>query len=220
MGNDTVPHLERKVQSTRISARPLFEQIDDSKALKLMPEDDIRIVFLRTALQHLFTGVSERCMAKVMAECDRLNKIEVQVQRAGDRGGNILYIDDMFETGADMVILRIKEHLCLVPEPSESLTVDDTACIPLERRSDKTGFFVESSSTAVLRMESIGRQILLTLITKDRQQLTVTRIVDSFALLLQMGELGRKLVKQRLFLIIHVVILLTCLVYHYSVCSL
>ena len=69
-------------------------------------------------------------------------------------------------------------------------------------------------------MESIGRQILLTLITKDRQQLTVTRIVDSFALLLQMGELGRKLVKQRLFLIIHVVILLTCLVYHYSVCSL
>ena len=186
-----------------------------------MAEDDIRIIFLRTALQHLFTGVSERCMAEVMAECDRLDKIEVQVQCTCNRGGDIFYIDNMLKTGTDMVILRIKEDLRLMSESSKRLTVDDTSRISFERRSDQTWFFVKSSATAVLRMEGIGRQILLTFVTKDRQQLTVTRIIDSFTLLLHTGELVRKLVKQRLFLIIHVVILLTCLVvYHYSVCSL
>jgi len=63
----------------------------------------------------------EGSVPDIMSERDSLNQIQIQIQRAGDRRRDVIHIDDMFDPGTDVIVLRIEEHLCFMTEPSECL---------------------------------------------------------------------------------------------------
>ena len=115
-------------------------------------------------VERVFAGVAEGRVPEVMAERDRLGKIVVESQGAGDRASDLRDLDRMGEPGAGMIALVIDEDLGLVGEAAERGRMDDPVAVALElrpRRRRRLGHETPGSASGIRR---IGRPRLPRLI--------------------------------------------------------
>ena len=89
----------------------------------------------QAAIEHLLARVSERRVAEVVAEPDRLDQVLVEPQRPGDRPGDLRDLDRVGQTRPVVVPLRGDEDLRLVLEAAERLAVDDPVAVALRTAS-------------------------------------------------------------------------------------
>src|SRR5581483_5349815 len=82
------------------------------------------------------TGVTERRMAHVVAEADRLREVFVEPKRTGDDACDARRLERVRHARAVVVAGRVDEDLRLPLQTAERLGVQDAVAVALERRAD------------------------------------------------------------------------------------
>ena len=86
-------------------------------------------------VERLLADVTERGMAEIVAEPDRLDEVLVEAQGTRDRARDLRDLQRVGQAGAVVIALREHEHLRLVHEAPERLAVDDAVAVALKRRA-------------------------------------------------------------------------------------
>ena len=85
---------------------------------------------LEKVVEHVLTRMSERRVAEVVAERDRLGQVFVQAQLPRDAPGDLRDLDRMRQAGPEVVSLERDENLRLVLQPPERARMDDAVAVP------------------------------------------------------------------------------------------
>ena len=128
MAEDAVAHRLGQVESPPVA----FEHLDDPQRLLVVPEA-LAEACLDAGVQRALADVTERRMAEVVANADRLDQVLVESQGPRHRARDLGDLDRVGETRAVVIALGQHEHLGLVLEPPERLGVDDAVAVALER---------------------------------------------------------------------------------------
>src|SRR5688572_7421519 len=113
--------FERKIQSRKFGVA-FFELIDDAKRLQIVLES---AELSHAIVQRVLTRMSERRVAKIVREADRLGQRLVQAQRACDGPADLGNLERMGDPGAVQVAFVVHENLRLVDEPAKGIRVND-----------------------------------------------------------------------------------------------
>ena len=109
-------------------------------------------------VEHLLAGVSERRMAEVVRERDRLGEFLIQPEGARDRARDLRGLHRVREAGAVVVALVIDEDLGLVLEAAERGAMDYAIAIALEAGAHRMVGLGDAPATAVPRQHRIGSE--------------------------------------------------------------
>ena len=135
--------------------------------------DDVEILIIDDGSKDIFS-LSSRAIRKVPASAGRSfptrNVSPVRGRRrlalrgtlrrfraAGNRTGNLGNLQSMSQTGAVMVAFRRQKHLCLVFEPAEGLTMDNSVTVPLKGCTQFALLFRLFAAFGVCRKHCIRR---------------------------------------------------------------
>ena len=124
VGEDAVADLVREVQPPRDPPRLLV-------VAEAAAEGGVERV-----VERLLAGVTERRVAGVVAEADRLDEVLVEPQRAGDDPRDRGRLERVRHPRPVVVALRVDEDLRLSLQAPERLRVDEPVAVALERRAD------------------------------------------------------------------------------------
>src|SRR6185503_7094966 len=105
-----------QVQPVETRVAPLEER-DHPEALGVVVEP---AVLPHRPVEGALAGMSERRMAEVMGERERLGEVLVEGQAAGDGARDLYHLEGMGQPSAEMIALVVKEDLGLVLEPPKS----------------------------------------------------------------------------------------------------
>ena len=111
-------------------------------------------------LQHALAGMTERGVAEIVAERDRLRQLLVQTQHFRDASRDLRHLERVGEARAVMIARRREEHLRLVLQAAERLAVDDAIAIALKRRTDRILGLVLQASPGVAALRRLRREDL------------------------------------------------------------
>src|SRR6185437_12502737 len=120
--------LERQVEPSKLGIA-LLELIDHAQGLQVVLKAP---VWAHALVERVLPGVSERGVAQIMGEADRLGKRLVQSEGARDRAGDLRHLDRVGDSGSIQVALVVDEDLRLVDQPAEGVRVNDSITIALE----------------------------------------------------------------------------------------
>jgi len=121
--------IPSRVSSVRFSPR---EQVDDPQALTVVIEAAVTTHAIR---QHPLARVTERGVAEVVRERDRLREVLVEPQRARNGAGDLTPLECVGEAVPVVIALVVDEDLGLVLQPPEGARVDDAVTVALEGRA-------------------------------------------------------------------------------------
>ncbi len=150
---DAVPHLPGQVQPPAL----LFQAIDHAQALLAVPEPAVRHELAIDLVERRFAGVTERRVAEVVAERDRLGEVLIEPQRAGDGASDLRDFEGVGEARAIVVLLGVDEDLGLVLETAERLGVDDPVAVALEIRAHRALRLVAQPPARIHRRHRLRR---------------------------------------------------------------
>ncbi len=113
---DAVAHRLGQVEPLPVA----LEHVDDAQRVLVVAEAAAGALVQR-AVERILAGVTERRMAEVVAQPDRLGQVLVQAQRPRDGARDAAGLERVREPRAVVVALGVDEHLRLVLEPAEAL---------------------------------------------------------------------------------------------------
>ncbi len=122
-------HLPGQVQTREIPGSA-FQLGDDAQGLAVVVE---AAEIPHQPGQGHFAGVTEGGMSQVMRQADRLHKVFVAAQGAGQRPADLGDFQGMGETGAEVIAFVVDEDLGLVFQAAEGGGVQDPVPVALER---------------------------------------------------------------------------------------
>ena len=129
--DQSLQRLPGQVQSVKLGIAA-FETGNDAKRLgvviKAAPSGHLGV-------ERVLAGMSERRMAEIMHERDRLGEVLVATQRPRQRPRNLRDLDRVGQPGTKMVAFMGDEHLRLVFQAAERGGMDDPVAVALERRA-------------------------------------------------------------------------------------
>ena len=106
-------------------------------------------------MQRILARVTERRVAEIMRERDRLCQLLVQAQGARDRPSDLRHLDRVGQAGAEIIAFVFDKDLRLVFQPPKRARMDDAVTVPLERGAEMALFFGVKTSACFRR---IGRK--------------------------------------------------------------
>ena len=118
--------------------------------------------------EHVFTDVTEGCVAQVVAKAHGLDEVFVEVQGSGNGAA---YLGDLQGVGkaGDIVIAEGgNEDLGLVLKPAEGLGVDDSVSVALEVGAEGAGLLFDLAASGEPGLDGKGREELLAFFEIDR----------------------------------------------------
>ena len=107
-------------------------------------------------VEGVLAGMAEGRMAEVVRERQRLGKVLVEPEGAGQRPGDLAHLDGVGQPGPEMVALVIDEDLRLVLEPAEGGGMDDPVAVALELAAGRRDGLGEKAPAAVPRIAGVG----------------------------------------------------------------
>jgi hypothetical protein len=107
---DAVTHFPGQVEAAPVG----LEHVHDPEALLVVLESA-----RHERLKDLLAGVTERRVAEIVTERDRLGQFLVQPQHLGDTPGDLRHLERVREPRAVVVSLGREEYLGLVLQPAE-----------------------------------------------------------------------------------------------------
>ena len=136
-GAGALPEWQRMPSRTcSVRFSPLHRARASRRRAAIAPSDGTPAEALaQAAIQHVLADVTERRMAEIVTEADRLCQVLVERQRPRDGARDAGDLERVSQARAVVVALRRDEHLGLVLEPAEGLGVDDPVAVALERRA-------------------------------------------------------------------------------------
>ena len=122
-----------------------FQPREDAECLDVVAETSPRRHGL---IENLLADVAERGVTEIVGKRDRLGKILVDSQTAGDGPGNLRHLEGMGHASAVMVAVDRGEDLCLVHQTTERPAVKDAVTISLVIAAIAGRPFGETTATA------------------------------------------------------------------------
>src|SRR5262249_3986208 len=116
-------------------------------------------------VERLLAGVTERRVADVVPDSDRLRQVLVQTERPRHPARNPRRLQRVREPGAGGVALRIDEHLSLVTKSAERLRVTDAVAVALERRTQPALLLGDVASARLVGAHGDRREPALLVLT-------------------------------------------------------
>ena len=130
---DGLAHFPGQVQAAELRVAPL-EDVHHAQAVEVVLE---AAVVLHQLAERVLAGVAERRVPEVVRQRHGLGEVLVQVQRAGDRAGDLRDLDRVRQPRAVVVALVVDEDLRLVFQPAEGGGVDDALAVALVGRAQR-----------------------------------------------------------------------------------
>src|SRR3954451_18471468 len=103
-------------------------------------------------IERLLAGMTERRVAEIMRQRQRLGEVLVEAESARDGAGDLRDFDTVSQAGAIMVALVIDEDLGLVLEAPERGRMDDAVAVALKRRAQVAFRLRVEPAAAVFRV--------------------------------------------------------------------
>ena len=88
-------------------------------------------------IERALAGMTERRMAKIVRQRERLGEVLVEAERAGKRAGDLGHFQRVGQAGSVVIALMEHEHLGLVLEPAECSRMDDAVRVAPERAAGR-----------------------------------------------------------------------------------
>ena len=102
--------------------------------------------------------MSERRVAQIVGESDRLGQILVQAQDSGQRPGNLSDLQGMSEPGSIVVALVLHKHLSFVLQPTECRGMYDSVSVALKAGPGSALHLGMEPPAAVARFRCVRRK--------------------------------------------------------------
>src|SRR5215212_1332364 len=100
--------------------------------------------------QRMLTGMAEGWMAEVVSEAERLRKVLIQPERAGDGAADLRDFDAVGEPDPKVIAVGCYEDLSLVAKPAEGDRMDDPVAVALKNVTGSAragaGFGIEAAA--------------------------------------------------------------------------
>ena len=122
-----VEHLAGEIEARELGIAGL-QKLHDPQCLGIVVEAPL---VAEQFGERVFSGVAERRMADVVGERQRLDKVFVEGERAGEGAGDTGHLEGVREPAAVVVAVVAREDLRLVGKPSEGGRVDDPVAVAL-----------------------------------------------------------------------------------------
>ena len=151
VAGDAVADLPRQIQPRAV----VLEDVDDAQALLVVVE-----AAGNELVDDALAGMTERRVAEIVAERDRLGQLLVEPQHLGDAARDLRDLERVRQPRAVVIAGRREEHLRLVLQPAERLAVDDAIAIALKRRTDRVLGLGTQPAAAVGALGRLRRQDL------------------------------------------------------------
>ena len=126
MFDDAFAHFEGEIQAGKIEIA-LLELLDDAQRVQIVIE--ALAVLAHALVELLFAGVAEGRMADVVDQRQRLGKIRIQTQRAGNGASDLRDFQSVRQAIAKMIGKAGGENLRLRFQPAESARMDDAVAV-------------------------------------------------------------------------------------------
>ena len=152
--DDPLSNLPREIQAGKIRIA-LLQDVHDAHALRVVLE---AAVLLHQPVQDLLAGVTERSVAEVVGERDRLGQVLVEPESARDRARDLGRLHRVRQAGAVVVAFVVHEDLGLVLQPAKRRAMDHTVAITLERQAERVLGFGMHAPAGALVAHRIRRQ--------------------------------------------------------------
>ena len=151
---DSLARFEHQIQSIE-SAVALLEGVDHAQALQIVLETTM---LAHAIVQGILAGMTERRMAEIVRQRNRLDQVFVQIEAAGDRARDLCNFDAVGQARPEQVALMIDEHLCLVFQSAKCGAMDDAVAVALEFGARRRGWFGEQPARRIGGLDSVRRQ--------------------------------------------------------------
>ncbi len=112
--------------------------------------------------------MTERRVAEVVREADRLGERLVELQGAGDAATDLRDLDRVREARAVEIAFVVHEHLGLVDEAAEGVGVDDAVAVALERRAGGSLWLGQAPPARSARARRVRCQPVVESVTRHR----------------------------------------------------
>src|SRR6185437_5944193 len=86
-------------------------------------------------VERLLAGVTERRMAEIVREGERLGEVLVETEHPRDRARDLRDFEAVGQPGAVMIALVVDKDLRLVLQPAKRGRMDDAVAVSLKRRA-------------------------------------------------------------------------------------
>jgi hypothetical protein len=143
---ESLKNLEGKVESALLGIA-LFQQLNDAQALGIVVE---AAMILHEEVEHFLPGMTERRMAEVVSQRDRLGQVLVETEGAGNGPADGGHLDGVGQAGPVMVSGTVEEDLGLSVETAKGGAVDDAIPVPLIAGAEEM-FLLGSGTSRRLR---------------------------------------------------------------------
>src|SRR5580658_6277860 len=88
-------------------------------------------VLAHGTIERLFARMTERRMAEVVHQRERLCQVYIEIERTGDGARDLCHLDGVREAVAEMVRIAAGEDLRLGFQAAKGAGVDDAIAVPL-----------------------------------------------------------------------------------------
>ena len=112
-----------------------------------MLEIKLRIDLLKLLVENSFSAVAERSMSDIVAQCDRLYKVDIEIKSVSYGRSNIVDVDHVLQSRADVIVRGIKEDLRLVLKASECLGIQYPSHITFKTVPDIAVIFFDDPAS-------------------------------------------------------------------------
>ena len=110
-------------------------------------------------VQRILACMSERRVAEVVGERDRLDEVLVDAQVARNAPRDLCHLERVREARAEQIALVIHEHLRLVFEPAKRGAVDDAVAVALEFGARRLRWFGMLTATRLRGKGAVRREV-------------------------------------------------------------
>ncbi len=154
---DALPRFPSQVEAWETGVAG-FQAFDHPEPLEVVIEAPMSC---HEGVQGVFPRVAERRMPNVMREGHHLHQILIELERPGDRTGNLGHLERVRQPRAVMIAFMVHEHLCFILQTTKRGGVDDAVTIPSVDRPEGIFRLGVSSAPRVATFHGIGSEPLL-----------------------------------------------------------
>jgi hypothetical protein len=153
MTDDTIAHsvCQKQIRGFPFRIEQRFNVIDYTQPLFFVPECFMQLLFTDLS-QDPFSQMTKRGVTQIMGIGNSLNQFRIQAQILTNRSTDRSDLIDMFDAGANMIILCRKKHLRLMFQSAICRRMNDTRKIAAKFRAEVIGPVIQVSPAGNSRL--------------------------------------------------------------------
>ena len=154
MLENAFPRFVQEIESVELGIA-FFKHVDRAQRLQIVLE---AAEILHAGVERLLPRVAKGRVTEIVGKGHGFGKVFVEMQRAGDRAGDLGHLDAVGQPRAKQVAFMIDENLGLVFKPPEGRAMHDAVAVALEFAARQRRRLGDLPASGVGFADRVGRQ--------------------------------------------------------------